>query len=88
MTPVEALKNIKTLIDGSEHVVDASALRTLLGSIKVMCEQGTLPSVRPARKVVSETKHEGGAEVLIAMDAAYSGRALATAAAARAVECL
>jgi len=61
MTPVEALKTIKTLVDGSEGMEDLNALRVLL-SIKVVCEKG-IPSVRPALSIVSENKNEGGAKV-------------------------
>ena len=40
MTPVEALKNIKTLIDGSDYVTDARAMQTLIESIRVLVEKG------------------------------------------------
>jgi hypothetical protein len=40
MTPVEALKNIKTLVDGSDYVTDARAMQTLIETIRVLVEKG------------------------------------------------
>ena len=40
MTPVEALRNILTLVDGSDEVEDVHALQILLQSIRTIAEKG------------------------------------------------
>jgi hypothetical protein len=40
MTPEEALRNIYTLVDGSEDIEDLRVLQTLLESIKTLAEKG------------------------------------------------
>ena len=40
MTPEEALRNILTLVDGSDEIEDARALHLLLESIKTLAEKG------------------------------------------------
>jgi hypothetical protein len=40
MTPAEALKHIKTLIDGSDYVTDPRAMQSLIESIRVLVEKG------------------------------------------------
>ena len=40
MTPEEALRNILTLVDGSEEMEDVHALQILLQSIKTLAEKG------------------------------------------------
>jgi hypothetical protein len=40
MTPEEALRNILTLVDGSDEVEDGHALQILLQSIRTLAEKG------------------------------------------------
>ena len=40
MTPEEALRNILSLVDGSDEVEDVHALQILLQSIKTLAEKG------------------------------------------------
>jgi hypothetical protein len=40
MTPEEALRNILTLLDGSDEMEDIHALQILLQSIKTLAEKG------------------------------------------------
>ena len=40
MQPEEALRHIRKLIDGSEDVEDAAALRLLIDSIRTLVEKG------------------------------------------------
>jgi hypothetical protein len=40
MTPEEALRNILSLVDGSEEMEDVHALQILLQSIKTLAEKG------------------------------------------------
>jgi len=40
MTPEEALRNILTLIDGSDEMEEVHALQILLQSIKTLAEKG------------------------------------------------
>jgi hypothetical protein len=40
MTPEEALRNILSLVDGSDEVEDIHALQILLQSIKTLAEKG------------------------------------------------
>jgi hypothetical protein len=40
MTPVEALLNILTLVDGSDEVEDVHALQILLQSVRTLAEKG------------------------------------------------
>jgi hypothetical protein len=40
MTPEEALRNILTLVDGSDEIEDVSAMQLLLQSIKTLAEKG------------------------------------------------
>ena len=40
MTPVEALRNILSLVDGSDEIEDVHALQILLQSIRTLAEKG------------------------------------------------
>lgn len=40
MTPEEALRHIKTLIDGSNYLIDPRATQILIDSIRVLVEKG------------------------------------------------
>jgi hypothetical protein len=40
MTPEEALRNILTLLDGSDEMEDVRALQILLQSIRTLAEKG------------------------------------------------
>jgi hypothetical protein len=40
MTPEEALRNILTLVDGSDEMEDVRALQILLQSVKTLAEKG------------------------------------------------
>jgi hypothetical protein len=40
MTPEEALRNILSLVDGSDEMEDVRALQILLQSIKTLAEKG------------------------------------------------
>jgi hypothetical protein len=40
MTPEEALRNILTLVEGSDDLEDAYSLQILLQSIKTLAEKG------------------------------------------------
>ena len=40
MTPEEALRDILTLVDGSDEMEDVHALQILLQSIKTLAEKG------------------------------------------------
>jgi hypothetical protein len=40
MTPEEALRNILTLVEGSDELEDAHAMQVLLQSIKTLAEKG------------------------------------------------
>jgi hypothetical protein len=40
MTPEEALRNILSLVDGSDEVEDVHALQILLQSVKTLAEKG------------------------------------------------
>ena len=40
MTPEEALRNILTLVDGSDEMEDVHALQILLQSTKTLAEKG------------------------------------------------
>lgn len=40
MTPEEALRHIKTLIDGSDYLTDPRAMQTLIESIRVLVQKG------------------------------------------------
>jgi hypothetical protein len=40
MTPEEALRNILTLVDGSDEMEDVGALQIVLQSIKTLAEKG------------------------------------------------
>jgi hypothetical protein len=40
MTPEEALRNIPSLVDGSDEVGDVHALQILLQSIRTLAEKG------------------------------------------------
>ena len=40
MTPEEALRNILTLVDGSDEIEDVRAMQLLLQSIKTLAEKG------------------------------------------------
>jgi hypothetical protein len=40
MTPEEALRNILTLVDGSDETEDVHALQILLQSIRTLAEKG------------------------------------------------
>ena len=40
MTPEEALRNILTLVDGSEEIEDVHALQILLESVRTLAEKG------------------------------------------------
>lgn len=40
MTPEEALRQIKTLIDGSDYLTDPRAMQTLIESIRVLVQKG------------------------------------------------
>jgi CRISPR/Cas system CSM-associated protein Csm4 (group 5 of RAMP superfamily) len=40
MTPEEALRNILTLVDGSDEMEDVRSLQILLQSIKMLAEKG------------------------------------------------
>jgi len=40
MTPEEALRNILTIMDGSDEMEDVHALQLLLQSIKTLAEKG------------------------------------------------
>ena len=40
MTPEEALKQIRTLIAGSDYVTDPRAMATLIETIRVLVEKG------------------------------------------------
>ena len=47
MKPEEALRQIKTLIEGSDYVTDPRAMLTLIESIRVLVEKGLEPGGRP-----------------------------------------
>jgi hypothetical protein len=44
MSPEEALRNILSLVDGSDEMEDVHALHILLQSIKTLAEKGLGPS--------------------------------------------
>jgi hypothetical protein len=46
MTPAEALRNILSLVDGSDEMEDVHALQILLQSIKTLAEKGSGRSER------------------------------------------
>jgi hypothetical protein len=47
MNPEEALRQIKTLIDGSDYVTDPRAMLTLIESIRVLVEKNLKQGGRP-----------------------------------------
>ena len=47
MKPEVALRQIKTLIEGSDYVTDPRAMLTLIESIRVLVEKGLEPGGRP-----------------------------------------
>lgn len=69
MTPEEALKNIKTLIEGADEMEDLNAYRILIESIRVLCDKAT-PAVRKAAKSTEPTNEDEGGAVVVS-----SGRA-------------
>jgi hypothetical protein len=46
MKPEEALRHIKTLIDGSDYLTDPRAILTLIECIRVLVEKGLKPGGR------------------------------------------
>ena len=65
MTPEEALKNIKTLVEGADEMEDLHAYRTLIESISVLCDKATPAARRAMRSPEPTNEDEGGARVCI-----------------------
>lgn len=63
MTPEDALKNIKTLVESAGEMEDLHAYRILIESIRVLGEKAVLPEVPKAKELAEPTNEdESGGE--------------------------